>query len=201
MIILARYVFYLTVLLGAGLYIFTLVRSRPPVDETLFEDAEIYCLDQKWDEARVALIDVLRENPLHPGAHFYLGRAYMFGTEFRPIMAEGEFLTALNLFRKQDRKSGIDRFKPKYFEMMCYIEAAKSNLVQIDLYLRSGAPLNSVQNLVADAAFYAERAERINPQAAEVRDLMAILDALRPRFRDLIPPRREEAVLTPEIDV
>lgn len=198
----ARYVFYLTLLVGVVVYAIMLYRSSTEVDENLFREAEIYCLDQKWDQARTALIDVLRENPLHAGAHFYLGRAYMFGSEFRPIMAEGEFLTALSLFRDQDRGSPIDRFAPEYFEMMCYVEAAKANLIQIDLYLGAGASLADVQNLVADTAYYADRAKRIAPNAPEVRDLMSIVDSMRPRGNDAEPLRPEQRIQrSPRVNV
>lgn len=200
----ARYVFYVTVLAGIAVYAFLLYRGQASVDKTLFRDAEAYCLNQEWDEARTALIEVLRENPLHPGAHFYLGRAYMFGSEFRPVMAEGEFLTALSLFRKQDRESQISRFAPRYFEMMCYIEAAKANLIQIDYHLRAGESIEALQNLVADGAHYAERARRINPNAPEVRDLMVILEQMRPRLPERSRPRprpTDRVVLTPEMTV
>lgn len=199
----ARYIFYATVLAGIGAYAFIVYRDRAQQDHAQFRDAEMYCLNQEWDRAREALIDVLRENPLHPGAHFYLGRAHMFGSDFRPIMAEGEFLTALSLFRKQDRQSGIDRFPPRYFEMMCYIEAAKANLIQIDLYLRSGAPIEAVQNLVADGTFYAEQARKVNPNAPEVRELEALLDRMRPHTtRPNRPsPRDLQPQLTPELTV
>mgnify|MGYP002623497410 CR=1 FL=1 len=199
---LARYVFYVTVLLGVVFYIAVLYFERPTVDESLFREAELYCLNQQWNDARAALRAVLRENPYHPGAHFYLGRAYMFGSDFRPIMAEGEFLTALSLFRKQNRQSGIERFTPKYFEMMCYIEAAKANLIQIDYYLSTGAPLAALQNLVQDSFFYAEQAQKISPNAPEVRDIMAILGQMRPRLENA--PRQSPAdsvVLTPEMTV
>lgn len=189
----ARYIFYLTILVGIAAYAFMLYRDRPPVDKTLFRDAEMYCLNQQWDQARGALIEVLREIPFHAGAHFYLGRAYMFGSDFRPVMAEGEFLTALSLFRKHGRESGIDRFAPKYFEMMCYIEAAKANLIQIDYHLSNGAPFEAVQSLVSDSAFYAGQAQQVNPDAPEVRDLMAIINRMRPEvqeFQRRIPDHR-----------
>lgn len=192
----------MTVLVGIAVYAVTLYRQQQPIDRELFRHAELYCLDQKWDQARTALVEVLRENPLHPGAHFYLGRAYMFGSDFRPVMAEGEFLTALSLFRRQNRESRIERFAPKYFEMMCYIEAAKANLIQVDFYLRTGAPLEAVQGLVGDASHYAEQAQQISPNAPEVRDLLSLLEQVQPRVPGFRRRLQEEPVrVSPEVTV
>lgn len=198
----ARYIFYFTVLCGAAIYAVTLHNSRETRSRDRFHDAEIHCLDQKWDLARTALIGVLREEPRHAGAHFYLGRAYLLGNDFRPAIAEGEFLIALNLFRVQGRVSPIKRFEPKYFELMCYVEAAKSSLIRIESALQAGADTRAVQILFSNCAFYAERARKIAPNAAEAGELNAIVDLLRPRFKGVIPaPADETFTTTPRLTV
>lgn len=103
---------------------FTSESAQEDVD--LFALGERLCLEARWGDARNALRMFLVDNPNHPGAHFYLGRSYLFWEEdFRPVIAEGEMQTALQLFYENGRESHIERFTPTYFEFICNIESLK----------------------------------------------------------------------------
>ena len=149
-----------------------------PDYDTLFAQAETHCLEQEWDEASVLLKQILLTNPNHSGAHYYLGRCYLNAENFRPHLAEGEFQTAVHIFMRTDRKSPIERFDDKYFEFICHISSAKVVLSAIQRLVRDGVPLRQLQGLMDQAREYADTADAVIPNAQEVEDLNALIDAI-----------------------
>lgn len=197
----AKYIFYLALAVAVTVLALPLFTRRGESDSRLLQEGEDLCLNQEWNLARATLKQYLTRRPEDPAGHFYLGRAYMYGSQFRPIMAEGEFLTALRLFRKQGGKSPIERFPDRYFEMMCYLEAAKANLIQIDVYMSAGMSVNAVQELVDECAYFAGRARKIIPNAKEVAELDQIVRDLRPPGYPRRNPRKPRITITPQFTV
>lgn len=148
--------------------------------QALFDEGEFLCREARWDEAREVLRKFLLHNPDHAGAHFYLGRAYLFSTDFRPAIAEGELQTALQRFIDGGRQSPIDRFGPDYFEMICHVEIAKVYLLQIDLFQSMGASPRALQGLYQRAVDSTQRAKAIIPGSKDVADLEEILGLSQP---------------------
>jgi len=145
--------------------------SHEPTAEELsaqFAEAERLCLEAQFAEAKVQLKNYLLHDPLSPGAHYYLARTYMLSQDFRPAMAEGEFQTALRLFLKNGRASGIKRFTPEYFEMMCYLDSAKVIALYCDAGLRAGAAPSPFREHLSRALGYLESAKKVMPDAAEL---------------------------------
>lgn len=136
--------------------------------QALFDQGEFLCRETRWKEARVVLREFLLYRPNHAGAHFYLGRAYLFT---RPVIAEGELQTALELFIEGGRISTVERFGHDYFELICNIESAKACLLQIDPMLRWGASPASAQSLLERAERYVRDADAVMPGTKEVGDL------------------------------
>lgn len=155
-----------------------LVGCQEPDYDTLFDQAEARVLEQEWDEASALLKKILLANPDHSGAHYYLGRCYLNATDFRPHLAEGEFQTAVHIFRRTDRKSPIERFDDDYFEFICHISSAKVVLSAIQRLVEDGVPLIQLRGLLDQAREYADTAETVIPDAREVRDLNALIDAI-----------------------
>ena len=149
--------------------------SAPKPGPELFAHAETLCLDEKWDEAPEPLREYLLAHPDHAGAHFYLGRAYLFGEDFRPAVAEGELQLALKLYIDGGRKSPIDRFPDEYFEIICNIESSKVLIKLIPLLLDEGVPISATQDLIRRMRIYLERARAIQPDIPEVKDLNGIV--------------------------
>lgn len=154
-----------------------LVGCAEPDYDRLFDQAEIHCLDQEWDEASVLLKQILLTNPNHSGAHYYLGRCYLNAEDFRPHLAEGEFQTAVHIFMRTDRKSPIERFDDKYFEFICHISSAKVVLSAIQRLVEDRVPLRQLQGLMDQAREYADTADAVIPNAQEVEDLNFLIDA------------------------
>ncbi len=159
----------------------------------LFDEGESLCLEEHWQEARAVLKAYLIYRPDHAGAHFYLGRTYLLS---RPVIAEGEFQTALDLFIEGGRISTIERFDHDYFELICNIEAAKACLLQIDLMLVWGAPPAAAQPLLERAKRYAREADIVMPDTQEVRDLEKAIADYR-RLRPLTFPRSRNRLDAP----
>lgn len=127
--------------------------------EDLFAKGEYLCLEAQWGEARNVLREFLLANPNHPGAHFYLGRSYLLWEEdFRPVIAEGELQTALQLFYENDNVSYIERFPADYFEMICNIESVKVCLKEFAILESMGAPKSRLRPIAKRARTYLEAA-------------------------------------------
>ena len=168
-------------ILAARLFVFLLYIASCPLiagcgtalDEqelqSLFDQGEFMCREARWNEARVVLKKFLLHRPNHAGAHFYLGRAYLFSDDFRPAIAEGELQTALELFIQGGRISPIERFGHDYFELICNVESAKVFLLHTEYLLLQGAPPEAVKPLLERAAHYAHEADAVMPGTKDVK--------------------------------
>jgi tetratricopeptide (TPR) repeat protein len=174
-------------ILCAALFVFAAGCDRPLAAaelQTKFDQAEKLLLDQRYDEAKQAFKQYLLQDPKHPGAHYYLAQTYIASLDARQSgLAENESQLALRLFHEQDRKSGINRYDPKYFEMMCEISSAKALYIQAGV-LSQDATLTSIAlDSLRRAADYIERARAINPNAAEINDVGIPIRELAAKLR------------------
>jgi len=151
-------------------------------DMSLFERAEQLCLDQKWAEAQPVLREFLLQSPHHAGAHFYLGRAYLLGPDFRPAVAEGELQLALRLYKESGKESPIERFGDEYFEIICNLESMKVLLKAIAMeseqMMLVGLPPGIRRELVTRMRNYVDRAEAVNPEFEDVVNAKRILRSI-----------------------
>ena len=155
------------------LLVLTSCSNSPTPEENaeLFALGESLCLEQRWGEARIVLREFLMDNPNHPGAHFYLGRSYLFWEEdFRPAIAEGELQTAFQLFMENDLESQIDRFSRKYFLIICNIETVKVCLKEYDFLQSLGAPKSRLRPIALRARMYLDVARRVDAEHKDVID-------------------------------
>lgn len=161
----------------------TLISCGEPVEELTVEEqfalGETLCLEARWGEARDVLREFLLEHPDHPGAHFYLGRSYLFWEEdFRPIIAEGELQMAYQLFLENGEVSYIERFPTEYFKLICNIESIKSCLKEFTIRQALGEPVERLRAPVNRARRYLEIAQSINPERPEVMDSVELVEAM-----------------------
>ena len=140
--------------------------TQEPID--LFEHGEFLIREQRWGEARDVLRQFLLENPEHAGAHFYLGRSYLWWEQdFRPAIAEGELQTALKFFCESGEHH-IERFEDEYFEIICNIESAKIYARLLISLEAIGAPRSVLLPLVERGWVYVEAARAVNPEHPDV---------------------------------
>lgn len=171
--------------------------SRAP-QRDLFKEGETLYLDGKYSEAADVLKQRLIENPDDAGAHYYLGNTYMSNcirpdktalsnSDMTPDrwlgIAQGELEVALELFKRQGKVSPIPRFDATYFEMMCHVTRAKIHFILLQSILDAppnprGPNMRSlVPGIIKKCAEEAEEAEKVSPDAAEVRDLKKLIKA------------------------
>lgn len=141
-------------------------------------EAEILVLDQKWVEAREMLKQYLVNHPDDAGAHFYLGRCYMLGEPLWPVVAEGEFQTALQLFNRNGKVSPLERYSSQVFEWFCYKEMATTLLLQIDHLVEGGVMPFQFAPLIEQARYYYERAVELQDDPEGLAEMDAILRGL-----------------------
>ncbi len=134
-----------------------------------FDEAERLCLDQRYEDAQKLLKEYLLLDPDHPGAHFYLARTYMASRDIRETsLAENEYQMALRLFERQGRVSGIKRFDPRYFEMMCHLNSATTLEIQARILAQDRTLIPVALESLRRALEYVERARAVNPKASEI---------------------------------
>ena len=154
---------------GALALLFSACSAEPSRD--LLAEAEILCLDQEWDAAKVLLREHLLVHPDDAAAHFYLGRCYLMAGpgKFRPDTAEGEFQTALRIFRRNGRVNPIERFADAdYFEYICQMESAKVFLNLLDVLFGYNRRVAEVQEYVERGKAYVDLAAAVLPDDPDV---------------------------------
>ncbi len=167
--------------------VLTLSARGEETSEDLLARAETLCLDRRYDDAIPVLKSLLMKFPMNAGAHYYLGRCYMSSEDFRPLIAKGEFETALRLFEAGDKASSpIGRFSAQYFEMICHIDSAKVTLLEIDALMSNGAKFYHLEPSLDECEIYTARAEEVFPGAPEVVQLRQIVEAVRKGTRPQI---------------
>lgn len=146
--------------------------------QALFDRGEHLCLEQNWLEARATLRQYLLHDPTNAGAHFYLGRAYLFARDFRPAIAEGELQLALTLYVEDGRgESPIERYGKDYFEMTCSLESAKVCIRQIDFLRSLQVPRDATRPIFERGRDYIEAGRAVMPNADDVRVVEGLLQA------------------------
>ncbi len=150
----------------------------------LVAEAEALCFDEKWDKAKDLLRQHLLDNPNDTAAHFYLGRCYLMASpeRFRPATAEGEFQTALHIFRRNGRINPIEGFaSADYFEYICQIESAKVYLNIVDLLLDSRVNIRQVQEFVRRGKSYVDLAAETLPGDPDLPEYQRAFESLELR--------------------
>lgn len=186
----------------------------------LFKEGETLYLDGKYSQAAEVFKQRLLENPNDAGAHYYLGSAYMSNC-IRPDqaalsnrdmtpdrwlgIAQGELEMALELFKRQGKVSPIPRFDATYFEMMCHVTRAKTHFILLQSILDAppnprGPNMRSlVPGIIMKCAEEAEAAEKLSPNAAEVRELKELIKAAiaNTGLQRPVPPAAQPTQPTP----
>jgi tetratricopeptide (TPR) repeat protein len=148
-------IFFLSIILTAC--------SPPPEEKAdeLFKKGEFFCLETEWDKARDVLRQALLLEPDHSGAHFYLARAYLLAEDFRPAIAEGEFLTALHYFERDGKRCRIERFDSDYFEFITYIDLTKVCMYEYMALRGYGAHPKNLTPIIERSRIYLAKAKEI----------------------------------------
>lgn len=148
-------------------------------EEDLFDRAEYLMLEARWNEAMPVLRQYLRENPGDPGAHFYLGRAYLLSGLPLLLHAEGELKTARHLFEGQGGESPIERFSDTYFELICHLELAKVYMRIIVQLIDQPYNDHFTRTALERIERELEAARRIDPDSPDVEMLADFVDEVR----------------------
>ena len=148
-------------------------------DGDLLEQGEHLMLEARWQEAIPVLRAHLLRNPRDPGAHFYLGRAYLLHALPLLVHAEGELKTALYLFHEQGGESPIERFDDTYFELACHLELSKVHLSVVQMVMNAGGRRELLERALEQCDEHLDAARRIDPESPDVEQLETLLTDLR----------------------
>jgi tetratricopeptide (TPR) repeat protein len=165
--------------------------SEPPPDY-LSEARRLYD-EQQYDEAVRFWKRHLLWHPDDAAAHFYLGVSLLRAPyNFHLPTAQGEFETALALFRRQGRANPIPEFSSaQYFELRCIVEISKVSFKQLQMLMRrtEGDPLLQYwDDIIATARRYLDEGDEVFPGHPDVVNLRNLLDDL-----ERAGPRRSPA--------
>ena len=185
------------ILLG-GVVLATLLTGCFGEEEDLLQRGEYLMLEAQWQEAIPVLRAHLLRTPRDPGAHFYLGRAYLLHPLPLLVHAEGELKTALYLFHKQGGESPIERFDDTYFELACHLELSKVHLAVIQMVMNAGGRQELLERALEQCEENLEAARRIDPESPDVQQLETLLNDLREAIHDEAPPEPEPQREPPE---
>ncbi len=182
----------------AGILLGSLFLAALPIggcsaeNENLLERGEYLMLEARWREAVPVLRAHLLRNPRDPGAHFYLGRAYLVDTLPLLAHAEGELKTALYLFHEQGGQSPIERFDDTYFELACHLELSKVHLAVVQMVMNAGGQRELLERALEQCEEHLDAARSIDPESPDVEQLETLLSDLRGVIDEDAPPRRPE---------
>lgn len=174
------------ILLG-GLALAALSMGCRGEDEDLLERGEYLMLEAEWREAIPVLRAHLLRSPQDPGAHFYLGRAYLLHAPPLLVHAEGELKMALYLFHKRGGQSPIERFDDTYFELACHLELSKVHLTVVQMVMNTGGRRALIERALEQCEKHLEAARRIDPESSDVEQLETLLTDLRKAIDEQAP--------------
>ena len=160
-------------------------------DRSLLEEGEHLMLEARWQDAIPVLRAHLLRNPRDPGAHFYLGRAYLLHAFPLLVHAEGELKTALHLFHEQGGESPIERFDDTYFELACHLELSKVHLSVVQMVMNAGGRQELLERALERCEEHLEAARRIDPESPDVEQLETLLTDLREAIDEEAPVEPE----------
>ncbi len=177
---------------SAGAVCAAMLGCSQPDPNALLARGERLILDAKWHEAMQPLKQCLLIQPDNPGAHFYLGRAYLnarFGATIPPwrlTVALGELETALRTFERHGRVQPLDRYTPQQFEVMCHVTKAQAHLRKIEFGMGTGIPPSAMAAVMRDMEQDAEAARAIMPESEDVK----VLESFIAQFKraGVVPP-------------
>jgi len=157
-------------------------------------DAERLCQEERFDEAIALLNRHLCDHPGDPDAHLLLGRCYLAYDPGFLVFGEGEYETALALFKEQREKGSVLHPIPADFEYACYVGLAEAQHLRIQTLRLYDAPETAVQQALVDCADSIEHAKAIAPDSEEVKRLESRLNDLQ-RQVPIDPEQRQWDIL------
>lgn len=161
----------------------------PTPGPEMLDRADALCREGQWLPATETLKYYLMHHPEDAGAHFLLGRCYLYLQHL--VLAEGEFETARHYFTAGGRENPLPRFESAdYFEMMTYIEISKVYLQQIQLMMQLNASPDALSDRLDRWQQALDAARKIKPDSPDVaagqelHDLLEREIAAFPAMRD-----------------
>jgi hypothetical protein len=159
--------------------------ANHPEPEQLLKMGEAQLLEGQWHTAMKPLKQCLLLEPGHPGAHFYLGRAYL-NARYRNrlpaprlVMAVGELQTALACFHARDRRPPLERYTADEFEVLCHVYMAQAHLRKLEFGITVGMPLKGLAATFEDLLSATDAARAIMPASQDVAYLDDLIAQLK----------------------
>lgn len=175
----ARYVFVVAVCAAAAM------GCSEPSPDGLLERGEALVLAGSFHEAIAPLKQCLVLDPCNPGAHYYLGQAYLnarFRTAIPPwrlTVALGELDFALACFERMGRPQVLSRFTPDEFEVSCRVKKAQAHLRRLEFGLSEGVGIRAMNGILRALEDENDAARAVMPGSQDVAELDAIIARLK----------------------
>jgi tetratricopeptide (TPR) repeat protein len=132
----------------------------------------------RWEEAQPLVKAYLIQHPEDPSGHFLLGRTYLHQQPPYLTMAEGEFETALALFRKRGDCGGLAEALPgAEFESAVHREIARAQLRWAYEAMRVGIPFSRIRPRLEKALDNVQQGRALTPDSEPLAEMEQLLRA------------------------
>lgn len=170
--------------------------KKDPEPDTLLSRGEKLLRDGRFHEAIAPLKQCLMLDPCNPGAHYYLGQAYLnaqFRTSIPPWhlrVALGELDFALACFKRNGESKVLERFSPAEFEVSCHMKKAQVHLRRLQIAIAHGMPIQAIEGFLKALEAEADAARAVMPDSTDVEHLDGIIAQFRgvKTPEDVAPP-------------
>jgi len=150
--------------------------QRPAGDEIL-EQAYQLGEQYRWPDAKPLVRAYLLDHPDDAAAHYLWGRCYLHNSTPYLALAEGEFKTALNLFRRNNNLGILaEHFNPSQFEAALHRETARVYMRWIHEAEQQGLPAALVRTRLERALDEVRQGRALDPDSTVLKEMEQTLE-------------------------
>lgn len=172
--------------------------QRPAGDDVLIQ---AYQLGEqyRWPEAKPLIRAYLLDHPDDAPAHYLWGRCYLHNSTPYLALAEGEFKTALNLFRRNHDLGVLAAYlEPQEFEAVLHRETARVYMRWVHEAMQQSMPAPLIRSQLERALDEVRQGRALDPDSKALKEMEQTLEGY---FAPSPEPRRMPEPAAPSHDL
>jgi len=166
-----------------------------PAGGEILEQAYQLGEQYRWSDAKPLVRAYLLDHPDDAAAHYLWGRCYLHNSTPYLALAEGEFKTALNLFRRNNDLGILAaHFNPAQFEAALHRETARVYMRWVHEAAQQGLPAAFIRTQLKRALDEVRQGRALDPDSTVLKEMEQTLEEY---FAPLPIPRRKPESTAP----